>query len=517
MSGDHETAGDGHVHEDEQLEGPPSEDVADAIWRTDNVELITVGVDIGSSTSHLMFAHIHLRRQSSTYSTRFVVVSRRALHRSPILLTPYRADGLIDTDALRAFIEQAYRAAGYSRDQVDAGAVILTGVALERANARGIAELFAREGGKFVCASAGHNLEALLAAHGSGAVDLSRAGGAVLNIDVGGGTTKLALAEDGQVVATMAIAAGARLIEFDDAGLVRRIEPAGAELARELKIDLALGSPLAAAARTRLGDALADRVIAAANGGAGEGWTLTGQLPAGARPARVVFSGGVGELLAKPHHAGFNDLGLELAAALDARIARLPAPVHASTERIRATVIGASQFTVQLSGNTVHVSDAAMLPLHNVPVVSARSGGGTVTAAALRQTIERGAERLDLHMRDQAIAVAIDWAGEPSYANLRALAQGVADAHRAAPRRDAPVIIALQSDIGASLGTILVEELGMRGGVIAVDGLELADLDYIDLGEAIRPANVIPVVVKSLVFPDAASVRAPEIRAEVGT
>src|SRR5262249_60061694 len=104
-----------------------------------------------------------------------------------ILFTPYRADWLIDTDELQRFIQRTYREAGLRPEEVDSGAVILTGVALERANARAVADLFANEGGKLVCASAGHNLEAILAAHGSGAVALSRARRErLLHVDSGG-------------------------------------------------------------------------------------------------------------------------------------------------------------------------------------------------------------------------------------------------------------------------------------------------------------------------------------------
>ena len=206
-----------HEHEIEDVVADPAAEArtADTIWQVDNVELTTVGIDVGSATSHLMFSHLHLRRRAQGYSTRFVVVERKVLHRSDVLLTPYQADGLIDARALERFIAGAYDAAGLSREDIDAGAVILTGVALERANSRRIAELFADEGGRFVCASAGHNLEALLAAHGSGSVARSADGEVVLNIDVGGGTTKYALCADGQVAATMAIWGGARLIVLD--------------------------------------------------------------------------------------------------------------------------------------------------------------------------------------------------------------------------------------------------------------------------------------------------------------
>src|SRR5436190_21894362 len=172
---------DGHDHDHDDFPNTAHDHSADAgvpfTWALDNVDLTTVGVDVGSSTSHLLFAHLHLQRLQQSLSSRFVVVEREVLHRSPILLTPYREDGLIDVEALQRFVEQAYRNAGLSADDVDTGAVILTGAALERANARNVAELFAGSGGKFVCASAGHNLEGILAAHGSGAVAISRGGG----------------------------------------------------------------------------------------------------------------------------------------------------------------------------------------------------------------------------------------------------------------------------------------------------------------------------------------------------
>ena len=182
-----------HFHPASERE---AEFIRDTIWKADNVELTTVGVDVGSSTSHLMFARVHLQRLSEALSSRFVVVDRDVLWRSPILLTPYRPDYTIDADALKSFFDGAFREAGLTPDDIDSGAVILTGEALKRVNARAIADLFAEETGKFVCASAGHNLESVMAAHGSGAVKLSKAEDKVfLNVDIGGGTTKFALCQ----------------------------------------------------------------------------------------------------------------------------------------------------------------------------------------------------------------------------------------------------------------------------------------------------------------------------------
>ena len=163
-----------------------------------------------------MFAHVHLQRLGTALSSRFVVVNRRIIWQSPILLTPYLPDYTIDTDELSGFIGSCYQYAGIEPGDIDLGAVILTGEAIKRHNARSIADLFSEEAGRFVCASAGHHLECQLSAHGSGAVALSRGHKAtLLNIDIGGGTTKLTLIENGSIIASSAIAVGGRLIVED--------------------------------------------------------------------------------------------------------------------------------------------------------------------------------------------------------------------------------------------------------------------------------------------------------------
>jgi ethanolamine utilization protein EutA len=504
---DHELAHP-HGHDGEPLDAAVEAATADAIWRVDNVELTTVGVDVGSATSHLMFSYVHLRRQAQGYSSRFVVVERRILHRSEILLTPYQADGLIDAERLEAFIAGAYRDAGMERDDVDAGAVILTGVALERANSRRIAELFASEGGRFVCASAGHNLESLLAAHGSGSVARSAEGGTVLNVDIGGGTTKLALCVDGQVAATMALWGGARLLVLDDAGRVERLEPPLADLAAEVGVEVEVGQPMDAGTLDKLSDAIASRIVAAATGDATVA-RLAGELPVGMRPDRIVVSGGVAEYLGEtPGGGSHGDLGPRLAAAVRARFDDVRIPIEAATERIRATVIGASQFTLQVSGNTIHLSGEVELPMHNIPVVAIKiDDEDEVDAAVVSAMIARRAGQLDLGEHEGPVAVAVSWSGEPRYAQLRALADGVAAAHRESARATSPIILVLEADVAASMGSILSDDVGIRSPIVAIDGIELSDLDFIDLGERILPANVVPVVIKSLVFPHAGAMR----------
>jgi ethanolamine utilization protein EutA len=436
--------------------------LAETLWKADNVELTTVGIDIGSSTSHLMFSRVHLQRRAQHLSSEFVVVSREVLWRSPILFTPFLPDFTIDTQALGRFVESAYREAGVAADAVDSGAVILTGEAIKRKNAEAIAALFASRAGRFVCASAGHHMECLLAAHGSGAVALSRqTHRTVLNVDIGGGTTKFALIDNGVVRSTCAIAVGARVA----------------------------GEP----------KELAEAVLSTIEGEAPPGLLLTAPLDYASRPHVVTFSGGVAEYIFERETRDFGDLARPLAACLrDAfQRGRMDAPMRDPGHGIRATVIGASQFTVQLSGKTIHLSERAELPVRNVPVLFPPLGA-EFRAREVAQAIAATLAASDLPA-GQAVALGIRWHGEPHYQRLRELAAGIAMAAGGAAAL--PLILMVDRDVGRLLGHLLEHELGVARAVIAIDGIELHPFDYVDIGAPVQPANVVPVVIKSLLFP----------------
>jgi ethanolamine utilization protein EutA len=440
--------------------------LAETIWQAENVELTTVGIDIGSSTSHLMFARVHLQRKTQLLSSEFVVVRREVLWRSPILFTPFLPDFTIDAARLRAFIDSAHEAAGIAPAAVDSGAVILTGEAIKRRNAEAIAGIFASQAGRFVCASAGHHMECVLAAHGSGAVAISRhTHKTVLNIDIGGGTTKFALIENGEIRATCALAVGARVAGEDRCG----------ELAEAL-LSLVRGEPPEGLARELL---------------------LTAPLRLSSRPHLVTFSGGVAEYVFGRESRTFGDIAQPLAARIVHAFAegRVGIPMMDPGQGIRATVIGASQFTVQLSGKTIHLSARAPLPLRNVPVLFPALALDRPFQAA---EVARAVAAATAETRDQAVALGIRWRGEPHYQRLRELAAGIA---MAAGQGTLPLILVVDRDVGRLLGHILEHELGVARAVIAIDGIELRQFDYVDIGEPLQPANVVPVVIKSLLFP----------------
>src|SRR5690348_12344964 len=197
----------------------------------DELCVLSVGVDIGSSTSHLVFSRIVLERLDS----RYVVTQRESFYQSDILLTPYSAEETIDADALGAFIARQYKDGKVDPDEIDTGALILTGVAVRRRNARRIGELFAAQAGKMVAVSAGDSLETVMAAYGSGAAARSiRDEATVMNVDVGGGTAKIAVCRNGEVVAITAVDVGARLVCIDVERKIVRLEEAGKRFAADL-------------------------------------------------------------------------------------------------------------------------------------------------------------------------------------------------------------------------------------------------------------------------------------------
>ena len=490
---------------------PPLEErkeLARTIWSADNVELTTVGVDIGSSTSHLMFARVHLQRLSEALSSRFVVVNREILRRSPILLTPYRTDNLIDAGRLRTFIADAYAAAGLTPDGIDSGAVILTGEALKRDNARSIAELFAEESGKFVCASAGHNMEALMAAHGSGAVALSRKDHkTVLNVDIGGGTTKLALVHGGEPLHSSAVAVGGRLVTFGGHGELIRIEEPARRIAAEAGVPLEQGAILDGEQRDRLVRAMVDVLVSAilreAPHGLFEDLALTPPLADSPEVDALTFSGGVAEYIFQRETEGYNDLGKQLAAGIVRALTdrRIAYPVYDPGQGIRATVIGASQFSVQVSGNTILISDVGSLPLRNVPVVHLGLDlGGDFVPEQVAAEISRALSRFDITDGETTVALAFRWRGAPLHARLFALAQGICQGLARTIAAGKPLVLMMDGDLGRTLGELLRRELDVANDIVSIDGVQLRNFDYVDIGEIIEPTRVVPLVIKSLLF-----------------
>jgi ethanolamine utilization protein EutA len=479
--------------------------VGRTIWAQDNLAFTTVGIDIGSSTSHLLFAKLALQRQAQAHSSRFVVIDREVVWRSPILLTPFLPDGPIDAVVLGDFIDRCYRDAGFTKDRIDGGAVILTGEAIKRKNARAIDELFAAQAGKFVCASAGHKLEARLAAHGSGAVAASKQRGiAVLHVDIGGGTTKLALIDRGTIIGLAAFAVGGRLVATDPRGDWTRIDHAARLVADDLSLPLSAAALADEAVRQRI----VQRLVAAATDiicdapldPLAHSLLLTEPLPRKAAPAALTLSGGVAEYIFGHEVSAFGDIAQPLARALAHELSsRSGLPLIDPGQRIRATVIGASQFTVQVSGKTIYLPDPYVLPVRNVPVVHVTMDAGRLDRARIVAEIRTGLDEIDLD-NVRGITIAFTWRGDPEHSRLRAAGEAILGALQPVQDQIELLLVAIDGDIGKTFGRLIHHELNWSGKIVCLDGVELHELDYIDLGELIAPPGVVPVVIKSLLF-----------------
>ena len=410
--------------------------------------------------------------------------------------------------ALRAFVDRQYALAGVTPEQIDSGALILTGVAVRRRNARAIGELFAAQAGKFVAVSAGDALETTLAAFGSGAAARSiREGARVMNIDIGGGTSKIAVCEGGAVVEQTAIDIGARIVALDEGGRVRRIEAAGQRLADEVGLALTLGAVPDAAGLTRLVERMAECLFEALQGQApsaqAAGLLRLAPLSGTRAPDAVCFSGGVSEYIYGREAQSYGDLGPALARAILQRVQawgpRIACP-DPGDQGIRATVIGASQYTVQVSGSTIFVEPHTTLPLRNLAVITPQLPlhAEALDTDAIAAAVQAALRRMDLLLSDQPVALCYRWQGSATYARLDAFCRGIAAG--LAPLLDQGLALVLvgDGDIGGLVGIHAHSELKQANAIVSIDGIVLHEFDFIDIGALLDTSGAVPVVIKSL-------------------
>lgn len=485
-------------------------------WFDGKRTFISVGIDVGSSTMHLSVSELIVGRPDSVLYDKPTVLDCRIIHRSPIRFTPFLPSGFIDEHAIQAFVEETYAEAGIRPEQIGAGAVICTGEAAARENATAITSAIAGRSGRFVCASAGHHFEAVLAAHGSGAVEASRhVNMPVVNLDIGGGTTKRTLIVDGVIKETTAINVGSRLLAFDHDMRLSRIEAAGAKIAKASGVDLVPDGAISPAQidlvagkciellQEFLGlgplSALAvDLLLTKAPQRLPEDLVLGDPPLLRIRPFLLVLSGGATEFL-HPDANGVSpgDMGPDFAHHLRARIVeRLPQDrVMIPREGIRATVTGACNQSFQVSGDTVYVSQSVRLPLRSVPVVRVCVDWSSLTSQAVTAAV-RTALCTDLPRRE--VALYFDGPARMGYGSVAALGLGLANAMADQPELET-LLVVFAKNIAKVVG-LEIERHAPRGQYVCLDEIEVGDLDYIDIDGPPDGDSYLPVTTKSLVF-----------------
>lgn len=445
-------------------------------------ELLSVGIDVGTTTTQLILSRLTVENRASAFTVPELVIGNREIqYRSPVHFTPLLGKDQVDGEKLRKLVAAEYDRAGIRRENVDTGAVIITGETSRKENARAVLTALEGFAGDFVAATAGPDLESVLAARGAGAVEFSaETGKRVLHMDIGGGTSNLAWIEDGKIVKTGCLNVGGRLVKFDENRVVSYVSPI-----LEGICDLKIGDVMTEARAKAVAELLARALEMAA--GLSETTELMEKLwtsEAGAMwesvPGESVlsFSGGVADCIEKrPVWWEFGDIGPVLGRKI--RQSRLCAGEYRlGAETIRATVIGAGCHSVQLSGSTVFYRGVEF-PLKNKPVVCMQ---GDCSEAELAQRLGN---------QDEDGVLALSGKVPSGYEELKALAGKIV---RGFGRR--PVLVAVEADIAKALGQRMALET--QGPVLCIDRVKLGEGSYLDVGAPVGAA--LPVVVKTLIL-----------------
>lgn len=455
--------------------------------------LLSVGIDIGTTTTQLVFSRLTLRDRGNAFTVPdFTIAEKEILYRSQIRFTPLLSDTRIDAEGVRQIVAEEYAAAGIRKSAVQTGAVIITGETARKENAREVLHALSGFAGDFVVATAGPALESVLAGKGSGSQAYSeRHGCAVLNLDIGGGTTNLALFENGQLIDTGCLNVGGRLMKFAPDGAITYLSPV-----------LQPHTPLRVGQRPTEFDLkpvtdLLVRVLEEATGLRPPSALLTQFLtdkPVTLSSTPLLsFSGGVADLIDDVSRPPFlyGDLGVLLGRAIYGS-ALCGGKYLRARETIRATVIGAGSHTTELSGSTVYY-DRVQFPLKNLPVVRLTAEEEALPPPLLAERIRTKTAVFD----GSTTVLALRGRKDPRFSALCELADGIAAA--CPTRREEPLVIAVAEDMGKALGQALALLLP-DVPLICLDGVRLPDGAYLDIGAPVAGGQVLPVVVKTLIL-----------------
>lgn len=481
-----------------------------------NMTILSVGIDIGTTTTHLIISRISLKnRMPGSQIPKIEISNKEIVYRSKIHMTPLIHHSMVDSGALKKIIEEEYLLAGLSPEQVDTGAVIITGETAKKENAEAIVQSISKFAGDFVVAVAGPDVESILAGKGSGAMELSRQNrSCIINLDIGGGTTNIAVFNDGNITNTACINVGGRLVEVDSStGKLQYISEPIQRIIKYTDIDLEEGystykdlcklfvSVVDACVFGESPPNIFKSLIISnslkKNHNANE-WENTFSDYDG-----VMFSGGVGELLydkksiENPYLYG--DLGPILADAfLNSRMVK-KYPVLEPKEKISATVIGAGNYSMEVSGSTIFI-DWDNLPVKNVPVTKVELDSDDIASGKLLGKIRDALKRISDLICIDAIGICLSLSDYPSYTQIVITAEAIIQAWDEINGRSLPLIILLEKDFGKVLGQTMRFMTKGRGNFASIDSVSIQEGDYIDIGKPIFNGDIVPLVVKTLIF-----------------
>lgn len=470
---------------------------------TEGEHLISAGIDIGTSTTKLVITRLALRNTSSlTHVPKIEIISRDVLYESPVYRTPLLDPDTIDMEGVESLVLHEYKEAGVTAASIQTGAVIITGETATKSNAAAFLARLSDLAGEFLVATAGPDLESVIAAKGSGAWAYSKkTAKTVANIDIGGGTANIAVFRHGHLLGTCTLHVGGKLIEVSDARVTYIAKPVQHVIDRR-SLGLTEGGHASKRDMQTVTAYMADVIHQTLTGRLDPDEPLLyGHLPDWKGPVEVLFfSGGVSGCLYEPRSCEdgtFHDLGQDLGEAIVNHALMTDFTVCRPEETVRATVLGAGAYTTEISGATIYV-DEAVLPLRNVPVFPIRFEGDYDRGlASLALSLQEAVRLFDPEEEGRDLAISMPDLPLLGFRDIQHLAAQLLNAFREVPG-ERPMILLLKRDLGQSLGqAIRMQDQGQS--VICIDELALDQGDYIDIGKRL-PSGVVPAVIKTLTF-----------------
>lgn len=472
-------------------------------------EILSVGIDIGTSTTQLVFSSILIENTASQFSVpRIEIKEKEIIYKSEIYFTPLIDYETIDAIKVRKIIESEYKKAGFSPSQISTGAVIITGETARKENASSVLENLAGLAGEFVVATAGPDLESIIAGKGAGTERLSTDEECVAaNLDIGGGTTNIAVFKNGEVIDTACLDIGGRLVRLSkDTQTVEYIAPKIKKLAESAGIDVRENQIItvenAEAVCKEMSKILEEVLGLAPKSKALEMMLTSRDLRRSYAIDYITFSGGVADYIYNPADAEvfkFDDIGILLGRAIGKSSIPQSIKIKKPYETIRATVVGAGAHTVEISGSTITYTKKCF-PLKNIPILKVSHGDGPESTEKLAESISQKLELYNLQSGGQQVALALRGVKNPTFSQLVTIAESIIHGVGELMKTQEYLVIVVENDMAKALGQTLYSKLRGEKHVVCIDDISVENGDYIDIGKPLGDGRVVPVVIKTLIF-----------------